>query len=100
MIQESPSLGKIVAGYEAWIQGERDASKKIEFGTWWRLNETYWRVLWIEATGELYAAERKPSDRYVVLGCLDKKHVTDLMRKWFDGDNLNALFGRFKQDSV
>lgn len=95
-MSESASFGKIGPGYQRWIQGERDASREIEFGTWWRLDETFWRVSWIEATGELYAVERKPSDRFVVFCCLNKKQVTDLMRKWFDGDNLHALFGRFQ----
>ena len=96
---ENPTLGKIVSGYTTWaLDPERAASKKIEFGTWWRLNATYWRVTWLETTGELYAAERKPSDRYVVLVCLGKKQVNDLMHKWFDGNNLHALFQRFNHD--
>lgn len=92
------SPGEIALGYQEWIkQDERAASKKIDFGIFWRLNATYWRVVWIEATNELYAAERHPSDRFVLLTCLDKKEVTELMRKWFDGDSLAALFQRFKQ---
>jgi hypothetical protein len=50
--------------------------------------------LWLETTGELYAAERKPSDRFVLLCRLEKKQVNDLMRKWYDGDNLDALLRR------
>jgi len=100
-VNETVSTGRIAAGYETWLQDmERAASKKIEFGNWWRLDVTYWRVTWIEATGELYAAERKPSDRYVVLRCMAKKEVNDLMRKWFDGDDLHMLFQRFAVDPV
>lgn len=96
MINQITDSNKIAVGYGEWIeQTERIASKKIEFGVWWRLDKTFWRVVWIEDTGELYAAERKPSDRFVVLAQLDKKQVTELMKKWFDGDNLRALFGRF-----
>lgn len=75
---------------------ERTPSKKVEFGTWWRLGAMYWRVSWIEATGELYAVEAKPSDRFVVLSSMGKKQVNDLMRKWMDGDNLEALLKRFQ----
>lgn len=92
------AFGKINPGYADWMQGERTTSVKIEFGTWWRLDATYWRVSWIEATGELCAVERKPSDRFVVICALTKKEVTDLMKKWFDGDNLAALFHRFNHD--
>lgn len=87
---------QIAPGYADWmLEGDRTQSKKVEFGTWWRLDVTYWRVSWIEATGELFAAERKPADRFVVLAHLDKKQVSDLMHKWFDGDNLRALFQKF-----
>jgi len=99
VINQITSPNKIALGYTEWIeQTERTASKKIEFGTWWRLDATYWRVSWIEDTREFYAAERKPSDRFVVLSSLEKKEVNDLMHKWFDGDNLRALFGRFGYD--
>jgi hypothetical protein len=99
MLNQNASSGKIAFGYAQWAQeAARAASKTIEFGNWWRLDVTYWRVSWIEDTGELYAVERKPSDRYVVLACLDKKQVTEFMKKWFDGDNLRALFGRFNLD--
>lgn len=87
---------EIGPGYAEWmLDVERTQSKKVELGTWWRLDVTYWRVSWIEATGELFAAERKPSDRYVVLAQLEKKQVSDLMHNWYDGDNLRALFQRF-----
>ncbi len=96
MMNQTTGTGKIASGYAAWaLESPRAASKKIEFGNWWRLDVTYWRVCWIEETGELCAVERKPSDRYVVLSCLEKKEVTELMKKWFDGDNLHALFQRF-----
>lgn len=99
VINQISNSNKIALGYAEWIeQTKRAASKKVEFGAWWRLDATYWRVAWIEDTGELYAAERKPSDRFVVLSHLGKKEVNDLMHKWFDGDNLRALFGRFGQD--
>jgi len=92
---------RIAPGYAEWMQTlDRTTSKKIEFGDWWRLNTTYWRVTWLEATGELYAVERRPAtDRFVLLTLLDKKQVTDLMRKWFDGDQLEALFNRFTPPS-
>lgn len=98
-MSENSTFGKINAGYEEWArEPQRSVSKKIEFGTWWRLNSTYWRVTWLETTGELFAAERKPSDRFVVLSRLEKKQVNDLMHKWFDGDNLHVLLLRFNHD--
>ncbi len=95
-MQETITTGKIVSGYRAWMQeNKRAASNVLEFGAWWRLDTTYWRVAWIETTSELYAAEQKPSDRYIVLTWLDKKEVNELMKKWFDGNNLSALLHRF-----
>jgi hypothetical protein len=43
----------------------------------------------------LYAVEIGESDRFVLLTRLDKKEVNELMKKWFDGDNLNVLLNRF-----
>lgn len=95
MIQE-PRNRKISAGFAAWMQAKHRAdSKKIEFGKWWRLETTYWRVSWLEATNELYAVELGETDRFVLLTRLDKKEVNELMKKWFDGDNLNVLLNRF-----
>jgi hypothetical protein len=92
------SPGQVGLGYHAWIeQNERAASKKVDFGIWWRWNTTFWRVAWIEATNELYAAERQPSDRFVLVTLLDKKEVTELMRKWFEGNDLQGLFQKCKR---
>jgi hypothetical protein len=91
----------INAGYKTWMsETVRAASKELQFGTWWRLDTTYWRVSWIEATGELYAVERGSGDHFAVLSCLEKKEINVLMRKWFDGDNLRALFQRFAQHPI
>lgn len=88
--------GKVAAGFDAWMQvEERFTSRKIEFGKWWRLDASYWRVSWIEATNELYAVEEGESDRFILLTELDKKGVNTLMNKWFDGNNLHALLQRF-----
>lgn len=90
------SKPKIAPGFAEWMQdGKRAGSKKLEFGTWWRFGPSYWRVSWIEETKELYAAERGKSDRFVLLMELDRKAVNDLMKTWFDGDNLEALLHRF-----
>ncbi len=89
-------VSRIREGYGDWNGEGRAESKRIEFGTWWRLDETYWRVSWIEATEELVAVERPPSDRYVPVCCLSRREVTELMKKWFDGDNLHALFQRLE----
>lgn len=95
MIHES-NKRKISAGFDAWLRAkDRAESKKIEFGKWWRLDASYWRVAWIEATNELYAVELGATDRYVLLTRLDKKEVNEFMKKWFDGDNLEALLHRF-----
>lgn len=102
MMMQEAHKNRIAKGYAEWMQAlERTPSKKIEFGNWWRLNKSYWRVSWIETTGELYAVEqRPPTDRFVMLTLLDKKQVTDLMRKWFDGNELEALFNRFAPAAV
>ena len=94
-MQQHSDKGTIVSGFNAWIQASpRAASKKIEFGNWWRLEATYWRVIWLEATEELYAAERGKSDRFMFLTHLTKAELKVLMNKWFDGDNLSALLQR------
>lgn len=95
MIQES-NKRKIGAGFAAWLRAkDRADSKMIEFGKWWRLDASYWRVAWLEATNELYAVELGEMDRYVLLTRLAKKEVNELMKNWFDGDNLEALLHRF-----
>ena len=87
---------KISAGFAGWMQAEhRAASKEIEFGKWWRLDDSYWRVAWLEATNELYAVEAGKSDRFILLARLERKDVHTLMKNWFDGDNLSALLHRF-----
>ncbi len=87
---------KIAPGFDEWMRsGKRAASKEIEFGQWWRFGRSYWRVSWIQETNELYAVERGESDRFVLLTELDRNAVNELMKKWFDGDNLEALLHRF-----
>jgi hypothetical protein len=93
--------GRIATGYTVWSRdSQRAASKKLEFGNWWRLDATFWQVTWLEATGELYAVEGKPSDRYIVLCRLEKKEVIQVMKNWFDGNELGGLFRRFEVDLV
>lgn len=87
--------GTIALGYEAWInQPDRAASAELKLGDWWRMEQSYWRMAWIEETGELYAEELGPLDRFVLLKRLDRKEVLDLMRRWYDGDNLSAFLVR------
>jgi hypothetical protein len=92
----SENMERVISpGYKAWMgETARAASKELQFGTWWRLDATYWRVAWLEATGELYAVERGTNDHFVVIRCLEKKEISALMRNWYDGDDLNALLQR------
>ncbi len=83
-------------GYEAWIQEtNRAASRELEFGAWWVMDGTHWRVAWIENTGELYAAEQA-SDRVLVLGHFARRDIHNRMREWFNGDDLSALIQHLK----
>lgn len=94
-MKRGPNTGKIAKGLDVWLEGaQRAASKKVEFGIWWRLDTSYWRVLWLEATEELYAQERGESDRFILLTHLSKQELKVLMNQWFDGDNLLALIHR------
>ncbi len=84
--------GTIRSGYETWIKNpSRAASSEIHHGAWWRTAGAYWRVSWLEATNEFYAAELGSTDRFVFLGNFEKKDIAALMRGWFDGDNLSLL---------
>jgi hypothetical protein len=51
-------------------------------------------MAWIEATNELYAEELGRSDRFIVLGELDRAEVQALLRHWYDGDNLQVFLQR------
>ena len=89
--------GEIAKGYEAWShERHRAAGAGINFGDWWRMEQSYWRMAWIEATEELYAEELGRSDRFVLLGRLDRKEVLALLRNWYDGDNLQVLLQRLE----
>jgi hypothetical protein len=88
----------ITSGYSTWIrQPLREKSGEVNFGAWWELEGARWRVSWIEATGELYAAEVGVTDRFVVLGRFEnKKDINQKMQHWFEGGNLDALIQRLK----
>ncbi len=83
--------GNSGTGYEIWIQeASRAKSRELEFGAWWVMEGTHWRVAWIEDTGELYAAEQA-TDRFLLLGHFTRRDIHTRMRAWFSGDDLNAL---------
>jgi len=88
--------GEIMSGFRAWRSDPARAGGELEFGAWWRLEEVYWRMAWIEATQELYAAKLAAGDRFIVLGQFAKKEVVELLRKWYDGDNLQAFVQRLQ----
>ncbi len=78
-------------GYETWIQEpSRATSRELEFGAWWVMEGTHWRVAWIEDTGELDAADPN-TDRVLVLGHFARRDIHNRMRAWFNGDDLQAL---------
>src|SRR5581483_8127983 len=84
--------GTIRSGYKTWMmEPSRASSNEVKHGAWWRTDGAYWRVSWIEATNEFYAAELGKTDRFVFLGNFEKKDIDALMRLWFDGDNLGLL---------
>lgn len=88
-------------GYETWInQGTRAGSSVLDFGTWWHSNDAYWQVAWIEATRELYAAERGGTDRFLIIGHFERKDMLQLMRQWHDGNDLGGLIQRLTQQPV
>jgi len=77
-------------GYKAWIsQPERARGLELDFGVHWTLGPGippphYWRVSWIEATGELYDRELEPEgDRYIFLGPhATREEVEEAMAGW------------------
>jgi hypothetical protein len=87
---------RIRSGYDLWMRDARRAnSNQVNYGAWWTLNGTHWRVSWIEGTGELYAMEVGATDRFILIGEFEtKKDIQQKMRGWFDGDNLRALIQR------
>lgn len=88
----------IGSGYETWIdEATRAASNELDLGAWWHSNGTYWHVAWIEATGELYAAELGGTDRFVIIGRFEKKDMLQLMRQWHNGNDLGGLIQRLTQ---
>jgi hypothetical protein len=94
-MNSSSRYGKVTGGFAEWMQAEQRAgSKAIEFGEWWRLGVTRWRVRWLETTTELYAVEVGKSDRFILLTCLSKKEMNDLRKTWMDGDSLSGLLQR------
>ncbi|MCL4489973.1 MAG: hypothetical protein M1570_17860 [Chloroflexi bacterium] len=75
----------------------RSESRQVPFGAYWKMQGTCWRVSWIERTGELYAAELGPSDRFLLLGQFStRREISNLMHHWFEGDNLGVLIQRLK----
>ncbi len=83
----------ITSGYTTWIhEPQRARSGELNFGAWWKMEGARWRVSWIEDTGEFYAAELGTADRFIVIGHFDtKKDANNMMRHWFEGNNLRAL---------
>ena len=85
-----------MSGYRAWRGDPTRAGGELDFGAWWRMEEMYWRMSWIEATQELYAVKLPVGDRFILLGQFTKKEVGELLRKWYDGDNLQAFVQRLQ----
>jgi len=101
------STPTIQGGYKKWIAvSRRRKSEKLHFGISWKLDERransciagYWRVSWIEATGELYAKELMyRSDRFVVLGHFGTRDEVEARMKTRDNPemprDLHSWFG-------
>lgn len=88
---------RIQEGYTLWIaHPRRKRSPELDFGVWWRVpsSRAYWRVSWIEATGELYARELAlGSDRFLVLGIFPTEGQAEAaMEGWAEGDHDLARF--------
>lgn len=87
----------VSSGFNAWRQdSQRSGSAQVDFGAWWEMGGSNWRVAWIQNTGELYAAELGLSDRFLLLGKFaTKKEVNQTMQRWNEGADLAALLRRF-----
>lgn len=79
-------MPKVIEGYKKWIaEPKRAKSREFDFGDQWCLTTPqppWWKVSYIEATGELYARELG-TDRYVVLEHFDSlAEVEARMKGW------------------
>jgi len=98
--QQNNSL-KIQNGYRQWIETpERKFSGEIDFGCWWGLHQReypWWRVSWIEKTGELYAVNLS-NDEYIILDNFKTKEGVERRMKGycepFSNMILTAWFSR------
>lgn len=83
-------------GHKLWMaEGERSQSPQVQFGAWWEMEGSLWRVSWIEKTGDLFATELKATDRYMILGHFPtRKDLRQALGGWFGGNSLPALINR------
>lgn len=91
-------IGIIYTGYWAWRDcPDRMITREVDFGYIWTEKERdrpFWRVSWIEGSGEVYGVELIPSPfclpddrrRFVVLakGLNSRAEVERYMRGWDD----------------
>jgi hypothetical protein len=92
---EAAMMAMVTSGYKAWMHHpQRARSEELTFGAWWKMDGKRWRVSWIVKTGELYASQLD-ADHFILLGHFrDRKAVNQMMREWFEGNNLSALIHR------
>ena len=99
-----------LSNFQNWIcVPDRATSREIDFGVNWTLKGEgrwpFWRLSWIETTGELYAVEMTadvsdPGRRFIVLGTiLELESVERTLTNWADPvcsfyRNLTALYMR------
>lgn len=99
----------ITRNYTEFIkEPTRARSREVDFGVWWsdrigpdgNRKGPFWRVSWLEATGELYAVSM--GTKLVILGTYpDRMEVEKAMRGWENPNNpdymdLRALVDRLK----
>ena len=96
---------KILSDYKAWIADPKRArSPELDFGVSWNLTAQctwpFWRVSWIDDTGELYARELGPdSDRFIILGYFPtRKAVEKRLTGWSDSLYAKSLADWFGDD--
>lgn len=85
----------ITRGYSEFMRDpDRARSREVDFGVWWSdsidsdgtRKGPFWRVSWLEATGELYAVSF--GTKLVILGTFNtREEVEKAMEGWANHDS-------------
>jgi len=95
---------KIQNGYKQWIETpERKFSREIDFGCWWGLHQRkypWWRVSWIERTGELYAVNLSNLNEYIILDNFKTKEEVEIRMKGYCESFSNMILTRYVKKGI